>query len=185
MVWLIVALGLLVAFGPIVWLMPSRRDRQLAKLREAARRAGLVVELVRVPVLDATPEERVSAGGVARDAQRACTAYRLPVHGVDDAGPDWFLLRDAASVDPLPGWAGHPERRPRGLPADAGPYWTRVGRAVAALAERCVALECSPAAVTWYWLENAGQRAPAEIVAEIAQCLQALAALQRETACEP
>ena len=185
MVWLIVALGLLVAFGPIVWLMPSRRDRQLAKLREAARRAGLVVELVRVPVLDARPEERVSAGGVARDAQRACTAYRLPVHGVDDAGPDWFLLRDAASADPLAGFARHPGRRSRGLPAEAAAYWTRVGGAVAALAERCVALECSPAAVTWYWLENAGQRAPAEIVAEIAQCLQALAALRRETAREP
>ena len=184
MVWLIVALGLLVAFGPIVWLMPSRRDRQLAKLREAARRAGLVVELVRVPALDARPEERVSAGGVARDAQRPCTAYRLPVHGLDDAAPGWFLLRDAAAAEPLPGWTRHPERRPRGLPADADLYWARVGRAVGALAERCVALECSPAAVTWYWLENAGQRAPAEVVADIAECLHALAALQRETVCE-
>lgn len=182
-VWLIVALGLLVAFGPIVWLMPSKRDRQLAKLREAARRAGLVVELVRVPVLDARPEERVSAGGVARDAQRSCTAYRLPVHGVDDVAPGWFVLRDAAGADPLPGWTRHPERRPRGLPSDAGPYWTRVGRAVATLEERCVALECTPASVTWYWLENAGQRAPAEVVAGIAECLRALAALQRETVC--
>lgn len=184
-VWVIVALGLLVAFGPIVWLMPSRRDRQLAKLREAARRAGLVVELVRVPVLDAKPEERVSAGGVARDAQRACTAYRLPVHGLDHDAPEWFVLRDAAGADPVPGWTRHPDRRPRGLPPDAGPYWARVAEAAAALEERCVALECTPAGVTWYWLENAGQRAPADIVADIAECLHAVAALQRETVCEP
>lgn len=184
MVWLIVALGLLVAFGPIVWLMPSRRDRQLAKLREAARRAGLVVELVRVPTLDARPEERVSAGGVARDAQRACTAYRLPVHGVDEGAPGWFLLRDAAAANPLRGWTRHPERPARRLPSDAGPYWTRVGRAVAGLEERCLALECTPATVTWYWLENAGQRGPAEVVSDIAACLHALAALQRETVCE-
>ena len=184
-VWLIVALGLLVAFGPIVWLMPSRRDRQLAKLREAARRAGLVVELVRLPTLDATPEERVSAGGVARDARRACTAYRLPVHGVDDAAPEWLLLRDAAAADPLPGWTGHHARPARRLPSDAGPYWQGVGRAVADLVEvGCVALECAPAAVTWYWLENAGQRAAPEVVADIAACLHALAALQRETVCE-
>ena len=182
-VWVIVALGLLVAFGPIFWLMPSRRDRQLARLRETARRAGLVVELVRVPALDAKPEERVSAGGVARDAQRPCAAYRLPVHGLDEAAPGWFLLRDATGADPLPGWTRHPERPSRGLPSDTGAYWTRVARAVAALETRCVALECTPAGVTWYWLENPGQRAPAEVVADIAECLQALAALQRETPC--
>lgn len=180
MVWLIVALGLLVAFGPIVWIMPSRRDRQLARLREAARRAGLVVELVRLPALDATPEERVSAGGVARDARRACTAYRLPVHGVDDAAPEWFLLHDAAAADPLPGWTGHHERPPRRLPSDAGPYWARVGRLVAGLEAPCVALECTPAALTWYWLENAGRRAAPDVVGDIAACLEALAALQRE-----
>ncbi len=181
MVWLIVALGLLVAFGPIFWLMPSRRDRQLARLREAARRAGLVVELVRVPVLDARPEERVSAGGVARDAQRPCAAYRLPVHGLDEAAPGWFLLRDATGTDPLPGWTCHPERPPRGLPGDPRSYWTRVGQAVAALEQRCVALECTPAGVTWYWLENPGRPTPDEVVADIAEGLGALAALQRET----
>ena len=180
LVWLIVGIGLLVAFGPIVWLMPSRRDRQLAQLREAARRAGLVVELVRVPALDATPEERVSAGGVSRDARRPCTAYRLPVHGVGEDAPGWFLLREPGGTDPLPGWNLHPEVRPR-LPREAQSYWTRVEGAVAAsLLERCIALECTPAAVTWYWLENAGPHAPADIVADIARCLGALAALQEK-----
>ncbi len=184
MVWLIVALGLLVAFGPIVWLMPSKRDRQLAKLREAARREGLVVELARVPALDATPEERVSAGGVRRDAQRPATAYRLPVHGLGEDVPSWFLLRDPHGSDPMPGWIPHPDAGVRRLPADTASYWGRVAEAAGGLAGRCVAIECAPAVVSWYWMENAGARAPAEVVEDIARCLRTLAALQEEAARE-
>ncbi len=181
MVWLIVALGLLAAFGPIMWLMPSKRDRQLAKLREEARRAGLVVELVRVPVLDAAPEDRVSAGGVRRETGRPCTAYRLPIHGVDDAAPAWFLVRDATANAPVPGWTWHPDVAASRLAPVADPYWARVADVARGLEGRCVALEGNPAATSWYWLENAGANAPADIVADIARRLRAIAELQRET----
>ena len=32
MVWIVIAIVLIAAFGPIFWVMPSKRDRQLAKI---------------------------------------------------------------------------------------------------------------------------------------------------------
>ena len=88
-------LAIVVAAGPILWLLPSKRDKRLAELRAAARRAGLVVEIVAVPKLDADASERVSAGGVARHATIDCAAYRLPLPRPLTAAPHWQLLKSA------------------------------------------------------------------------------------------
>ena len=47
MTWLLIILVLVVAFGPVLWLVPSKRDKRLAALRSRARSAGLIVEMRR------------------------------------------------------------------------------------------------------------------------------------------
>ena len=113
MTWLIIIVVLLVAFGPVLWLVPSRKDRRLAGLRERARREGFVVELARLPDPDPTPQQRVSAGGRLRDPVIECAAYSHLMTDRLNWLPGWRMLRLAhASDGPRPGWVFEPGCRP-------------------------------------------------------------------------
>ena len=175
MTWLIVGGLLILAFAPILWLMPTQRDRRLVKLREQARRAGLTVNVTAVPKRGARPEERVGADGVARDATRPCCAYRLLAPKPWRGAPRWFLLRDKGGAAPVEGWVAHPDVE---LPCVDVGYWETVGRAFDGLEDHCVGMEVTGNAASWYWLENARGREARELVGEIAQRLRAIAALQ-------
>ncbi len=175
MTWLIVGGLLILAFAPVLWLMPTKRDRQLVKLREQARREGLIVELTALPKRAARAEERVGADGVAREATRPCSAYRLPAAKPWRRAPCWFLLRDEGGAAPLSGWAEHPEVQ---LPhVDAG-YWRAVAGVLDGLEDHCLAMEVTERAASWYWLENARGREATELVGEIAERLRAIVSLQ-------
>jgi hypothetical protein len=65
-VWIIIIVIMLVAFGPLMWLRPSRRERRQAALRQRAYQEGMRVELRRLPKREPAPEERLSASGRAR-----------------------------------------------------------------------------------------------------------------------
>ena len=177
MTWLLVGGLLILAFGPVLWLMPTKRDRQLVKLREQARREGLIVEVTALPKRCARAEERVGADGVARDATQPCSAYRLPAFKSWQRAPRWFLLRDAGGATPLSGWAEHPEVPLPATSVDAD-YWRAVGAAAAGLEDHCLAMEVTERAASWYWLENARGREATELVSEIAERLRAIASLQ-------
>ena len=175
MTWLIVGGLLILAFAPVLWLMPTKRDRQLVKLREQARREGLVVEVTALPKRGARPEERVGADGVPRNATQPCCAYCLLATRPWRGAPCWFLLRDEAGRVPVEGWVGHPEVE---VPCvDAG-YWGAVRQAFDGLEDDCVGVEVTESAASWYWLENARGREARELVGEIAERLRAIAALQ-------
>lgn len=49
MSYLIIALVVAAVIGPVMWLRPNPREKQLLRLREAARKAGLHVHLRAVP----------------------------------------------------------------------------------------------------------------------------------------
>lgn len=175
MTWLIVGGLLILAFAPILWLMPTKRDRQLVKLREQARREGLMVEVTTLPKRGAGAEERVGADGVPRDATLPCCAYRLLASRPWRGAPCWFLLRDEGRAGPIEGWVAHPDVE---LPCvDAG-YWNTVGRVFDGLEDQCIGIEVTESAANWYWLENARGSEAAELVGEIAKRLAAIAALQ-------
>ncbi|MDE0053721.1 MAG: hypothetical protein OXT64_05615 [Gammaproteobacteria bacterium] len=175
MTWLIVGGLLVLAFAPILWLMPTKRDRQLVRLRERARREGLVVEVASVPKRGARAEELVGSDGVARDVTQPCCAYRLPASGSWRVAPRWFLLRDAHGSVPIPGWTVHPEVP---LPCVDAAYWRAVIGAATGLEDQCLGMEASEGMASWYWSENSRGREAAELVAEIAQRLRAIAVLQ-------
>ena len=81
MAWTIVAIVLLAAVGPLLWLLPSRRQRQQAEWRTAARRHGLAVELAAVENPDAVRAAcraypgRVVVGIDARDGRVATEGW--------------------------------------------------------------------------------------------------------------
>lgn len=154
MVWIIIVLILIVAFGPILWLMPSRRERRLSALRQRAYRHGMRVELKRLPGADVAPEERVTAGGRALDTTRECAAYLMPLGARLRMLPTWRVLRGGRGIEALPGWAFEPGRRPEHPRLDV--MLATLTPTLQALPDDVVALECEPHSVAAYWLEGPG-----------------------------
>lgn len=187
MTWVIVVLALIGVVGPLLWLLPSKRERQVGALRTAARGAGLVVELASVPKQGAKAHERVSAGGVPKEAKILCAAYRLPLPERSPAAPRWFLLKAPGGSDHsagaaealVAGWA----LRASASNAPKSPeYWRRVAALVNELPAGCVAVEADDAQVAWYGRERVGDLEVDAVAAAIHRGLAALAALQREYA---
>lgn len=178
-VWIIIGLILFAAFGPILWLVPSKRDRMLAKLRELARRTGLVVEVTVVPKLGASADERVSAGGKPRDPTLTVAAYRLPMRERTELAPSFSFLRHADDrPTALDGWVEHPNVKTRRKPADAESYWQEVQRAVEGLGDDFVGVEANATNTCLYWREHLRGRSVEQIIEDIAKRLRRLAELQ-------
>ena len=178
MIWVVIALVVALAVGPILWLLPSKRDKRLAELRSAARSAGLVVEIAAVPKLDADAAERVSAGGTARDAKVDCAAYRLPLPRPLPKAPHWQLLKSERENRYLPGWTTL--QPPANLPVPAQDYWQRIGAIIDALPGGCIGVQADARMIAWLGREQlAGD--PARTVAEnIRAGLEALGQLHDE-----
>lgn len=165
MVWIVIALVLIVAIGPVLMLKPSRASRRQAALRTAARRAGLVVEVADVPKIDADPAERVSAGGVPREARIDCVVYRLPFPARLANAPRWMLLKSAQENRFLDGWATLTP--PEGIPFEGTTYWRQIKTIVDAMPGGCVAVEAGARMVAWYGRERIGEYEPDELVEAI------------------
>jgi len=152
MTWLIIGLILLAAFGPVLWLVPSRRDRHLSALRDQARREGLVVALQHVPKLNPSADERVTAGGRVKQPTVACTAYTrtLPRRLVEL--PAWRLLRGNDHPQARAGWQFDPARNAGGSEFQAS--MEAIAGLFDELPRDVIGVELSPRALTLYWLES-------------------------------
>lgn len=170
-VWVIIIVIMIVAFGPIFWLMPSARERRLSALRQRAYRHGMRVELRRLPGRDVPPEERVTAGGRELDTSREYAAYSLPLGARLRLLPTWRVLRGGEGMSAVPGWAFEPGRRPEDPRLAA--VLDAVAPVLVELPEDVVAVECEPHAVAAYWLEGRG--ADPQRVDDLAQRLGTLA----------
>lgn len=79
MEWFVIFLALGVAIGPMLYLMPTDRDRHVAALRAQAKKMGYTVQLDKVLKLDPVDQERVTAGGGVRHPAVSCARYQLPL----------------------------------------------------------------------------------------------------------
>jgi hypothetical protein len=173
--WLIVVLVLLVAFGPVLWLMPSRRDRVLARMRMRARTHGVRVELVQIDDPDPAPEARVTAGGKRREPKLPGTAYRLPLARAASLAPVWSIVRATREAGPkeLPGWQW------RSAPAGDASYWQDVARVLSRAPADVFSCEAAPESVSFVWHEKIGDSAPEDAVDGLVAILAKLAEIQR------
>jgi hypothetical protein len=169
MTWIIIGLILLAAFGPVLWLVPSKRDRHLSALRDEARREGLVVELRRLPKLNPTADERVTAGGRVKEPTIECTAYTRTLRRRLVVLPAWRLLRSEDGIRALPGWVFDPEGKAAGEAFRASLDCLR--GLFDGLPRDVIGVELSARALIVFWLE--GRSAERSTVTEISNLLTA------------
>ena len=177
--WLIIILILVVAIGPVLYLLPNAREKRLIVLREQARHAGLAVQITSVPKLDPAAHERVSAGAKTLQPKQLCTAYKMPV-GIKVAGVEALLLLKKPQVptilvnEVMPGWVLHNEsslsfwRTYAATDADT----QRLQNALSKLPDDALALAIDAQFVSVFWLEKAA--AESNGVDEIAEILKGL-----------
>lgn len=183
MTWVIIGLILVAAFGPVLWLKPSGRDKRLNALREAARNAGLTVDIKPLVKLNPTAQERVSAGGEERDSTRLIARYSRHLEKPLRAVAGWQVITQPAeqesnpirpAINVAPGWVFDPTFN---FPPDSG--WP------ASLEENLPKLENLPKGILAvvlerrlvgvYWDENASANA-----ADVAILGRALEAFERQ-----
>ena len=150
MTWLIIAIILAAAFGPITKMMPSKKERRLSALRLKARTCGLVVEIRRLAAVNPEAHQRVSAGGKLRDASFDCAAYGLHFSGDSGGVERWQILRDVQQSrnSPTPGWTWQLRSETK-----TG-FWQAMQVVLATLPEDCLAVEFDDSIVRCYWLEQ-------------------------------
>lgn len=152
MTWVIVVVLLLVAFGPVLWLLPSATDKRLARMRARARALGLLVEMTSVKKRDAQPSERVSASGKLKIATVPCAAYRQSFVRPIKHLPAWKLDRsDESSTGPIAGWVW--DVPPVGMEDQS--FFGDLQTIVQRLPADALALEVTRLDVACYWLESA------------------------------
>ena len=176
MVWVIVITLLLVAFGPILWMLPTRADRRLARMRKRARQHGLAVDIVPLKKRDATAAERVSAGGVRRSPTTSSAAYRKPLLRPARHLASWKIDRgDDADASPVANWVW--DERADSFGAD---YWQRVRDLVTRVPRDALAIGATSRDVSIYWLETAPDAEAEQAVDHVDTLLQELAQIHGE-----
>jgi hypothetical protein len=172
--WVIIALILLAAFGPIFWLVPSRTDRRLAKMRARARVHGMQVEVTQLADLYAPLTARVTAGGRRREPTVQCAAYRLGLRDLAKAAPRWNILRSPdPNGGPVEGWQWE------SVPDGDAEYWQRVAEVMRTLPADALACAADASQVACWWRERAtGENALASVDA-LHESLTKLGEIQR------
>jgi len=146
--------------GSVMWMMPSKREKFLAKLRLDARKAGFTVQLVHVEPPRAEGEYESDALNIA--------AYRvIRLNETNKKQPEtkpWQAFRTKAmSNDGLPeGWSWKIGER---MLSEA--HLSVLNAVILALPDDVVGLESTPVHVSAYWKEQSGEASMAVIKAEL------------------
>lgn len=147
MKWAIIVLIMMSLLGSMMWVMPSPRQRFLAKLRLQASREGFHVQMVRV-----TPPR---AAGQVEPEVLSATAYRLPRYNLEkserEAFTEWQIFRQTAIADTgLPeGWCwGTGER------SLTESQLKTLNQLIGQLPDGVSSVESTPVHVSLYWNEK-------------------------------
>jgi hypothetical protein len=175
--WVIIVVALVAAFGPLLWMMPSRSDRRLSKMRTRARSHGIQVEITQIEDLAAEPHERVNAAGVKLEPKVMCAAYRLGMRRLARAAPQWKILRKAAANSdandgPIAGWIWATK------PVGDSAYWQEVGGVLREVPPDTLACAADASEVSCWWRERATAEDAEASVDRMHALLQNLAEIQ-------
>ena len=78
MAYVIIVIILLIIIGPILAVLPSKRQKDQMQKRQTAMKAGISVNLTRIDDPDPDPEKYLSNTGKPLERVMALIAYRLP-----------------------------------------------------------------------------------------------------------
>ena len=176
MEWVIVFLGVLIAFGGIVYVLPSQRERLRGKTRLKARRIGLVVSSATLANRDAPSDEKVTAGGKRKNPVRLGFAYSK--NYVEHKGnfPSWQMIPHANSTQPFAGWEIQSDEL-RDVRHVDNEYWQAIEGLCKSAPRRCYGIRCDEYGVAWIGVEDLQHGDVDEFLNEVVEFLDRFAAL--------
>ena len=151
--WLIVTLGVLIAFGGIVYVLPSRNDRLRGNARLRARRVGMTVSSSTIPNLNAANVEKVTAGGRRRNPTHLGFVYFKNYLDDLDNLPNWQIVPNMDSTHPIAGWTLQPFVVDEVFHLD-NEYWRAIEDLCASAPRRCLGIRCNEIGVAWIGVED-------------------------------
>ena len=175
MAYVIILIVLLIIIGPILAILPSKRQKEQMQKRQTAMKAGISVNLTRIDDPDPNPEEYLSNTGKPLERVLALIAYRLPHlrpsqrrHVACDWALERRLKRAAGSDDSeLPtGWCWE-NTAPASLPAALREY---LPRTIAGLPDDVVRVEERKNIISVYWKERGGVVELAKVIDFLTDC---------------
>lgn len=176
---------LALVIGPVMYIMPSAREKRIAELRRRAMAAGLKVKLSRLPKLDPQAEERVSAAGQVRTVTMECAAYQRTIDATRLADVGELLLLRVPATPTIPfkeamsGWAIAPGHEAAWQAMQAhSERLAAFSNWLQELPQEVLGAGFDSRFVSCYWRENAEAQTP--IVDDLARLLKAFA----QTFCE-
>ena len=175
MAYVIILIVLLIIIGPILAVLPSKRQKEQMQKRQTAMKAGISVNLTRIDDPDPDPEKYLSNTGKPLERVLALIAYRLPHlpsgrrrHEACDWALERRLKRTAGSDDSdLPsGWCWG-NTQPASLPVALLEY---LHRAIAGLPDDVVRVEARKNIISVYWKERGGFVELAKVIDFLKDC---------------
>ncbi len=153
MAYLIIVLVLLVIASGIFYFMPSRREREISRLRLEAHKEGIEVSVLMIPDVNAPAMERITPGGLKREPKLRCVSWakRYPAeHGVV---PCWRLYESKNDRGPVPKTQLENVASEKEIELSKD-YWIKIAELKSRLPQRLIALECSNNMVRWLGYER-------------------------------
>lgn len=153
---------LLLAIAPIVWILPTPRQRQEGRLRQRAMQIGLRVQLDHLPKQNPSPEELIDGAGRALHPTLACARYALSIKQ-DTAlqQPGYFVIFSPGkkhitlSDNRLPeGWLWRDENQTR--PNLDDDKVEAISHCLTRLPQSTLALERTTHELAVFWRESGG-----------------------------
>lgn len=178
--WLIIALLLLVGFGGVAYVLPSKFQRRVSQLRLEARKQGIFTSSRTVPDLDADAEDRVTSGGKVRHRQDLCVVYDLSYRDALEDPPQWQLVRYRKSQLPIPGWLLR-ENQLKGVQLSDAEYWGSVAENIADTPGVCRSVVSHEAGVSWIGTESKSAVEEGRFLRELTASLESLRELNLMT----
>ena len=182
MFWLVIFLIVAALVGPILYLMPTKREKNLASARLRARKLGLGVSVETIPDLNVAQEDLVSPSGITRSPTLDCTVYRLRLRQRNNHTSSWNLFSSdkeplCFSQSPVEGWFWN--KLPENIKPIRKKYWSQLGKAMDDLPERCLALEVAPEFIAWKGKETFGNGSPDSFVERVKDFLVDVAEIEQ------
>ncbi|MYD42821.1 MAG: hypothetical protein F4W90_02900 [Gammaproteobacteria bacterium] len=174
--WLIIALLIVVAFGGVAYVLPSKFQREVGKLRLEARQFGFSTSLMNVANLNAEAADRVTAGGKVRFRDNFCAVYHKRYAKKVPHAPLWRLDRYDKGKFPVPAWTLHGDAL-EGVDLSNAPYWKDVQGLLATMPRTCRAVECNADGISWIGIEAREVVLAGDFLKNLANALDSLAEL--------
>ena len=164
---------LLVAFGGVAYVIPSKFQRRVSQLRLEARRQGIFTSSSTIPDLDADAEDRVTSGGKVRQRGDLCVVYDLQYLNSPQNPPQWQLMRYNKSQLPIPGWLLRDDQLSGVQLSDAN-YWGSVAANLADMPKVCKSVVSHVDGVSWIGIESKDAVVDGTFLTELTSSLESL-----------